>query len=161
MYIRALRTDSRPLQCVCIYVYIYMYTYIYITAMCVYICVFIRVHPMAFGVSFLHSQISIHDLVLQVSFTTFRWKETEEIEMGDWDWVVIANARGCISILVHTCMCKFEHYFAHIHVRTHPHHKHTTCPAAMQQTYTYPKHVRLSRAAIIWPLMRVQGGVES
>ena len=27
--------------------------------------------PIAFGVSFLHSQISIDDLVLQVSFTTF------------------------------------------------------------------------------------------
>ena len=37
------------------------------------------VQPIAFGVSFLHSQISIDDLVLQVSITTFRGKETKEI----------------------------------------------------------------------------------
>ena len=33
-----------------------------------------------FGVSFLYSQISINDLVLWVSFTTFRWKETKEFK---------------------------------------------------------------------------------
>jgi len=41
--------------------------------------------PRAFGVSFLHGQISIDNLVLEVSFTTFRWKDTKEIEIGDWD----------------------------------------------------------------------------
>jgi len=44
----------------------------------------IHLQPIAFGVSFLHSQISIDDPVLQISFTTFRWKETKEIEIGDW-----------------------------------------------------------------------------
>jgi len=38
---------------------------------CVFAFVF-EVQPIAFGVSFLHSQISIDDLVLHVSFTTFR-----------------------------------------------------------------------------------------
>jgi len=39
--------------------------------------------PIAFGVSFLQSQISIDDPVLQVSFTMFCWKETKEIVIGD------------------------------------------------------------------------------
>ena len=42
------------------------------------------VQPIAFGVSFLESQLSIDDLVLSVSFTTLRWTETNEIEIGDW-----------------------------------------------------------------------------
>jgi len=37
----------------------------------------------AFEVSFLQSQISIDVLVLEVSFATFRWKETKVIEIGD------------------------------------------------------------------------------
>jgi len=37
----------------------------------------------AFGVSFLQSQISIDDLVLLVSFAAFRWRETNEIQIGD------------------------------------------------------------------------------
>ena len=37
------------------------------------------------GMSILHSQISIDDLVLEVLFATFRWKETKEIEIGDWN----------------------------------------------------------------------------
>ena len=36
-----------------------------------------HVQPVAFGVSFLQSQISINDLYLQVSFATFRWKDNE------------------------------------------------------------------------------------
>jgi len=43
------------------------------------------IQPIAFGVSFLHSQISIDDLLLYVTFTTIRWKETKEIKIGDWD----------------------------------------------------------------------------
>ena len=43
------------------------------------------IQPIACGVSFLHSQISIDNLVLQVSFTGFRRKETWEIEIGDCD----------------------------------------------------------------------------
>jgi len=31
------------------------------------------------------SHIPIHGLVVWVSFATFRWKETNEIEIGDWD----------------------------------------------------------------------------
>ena len=34
-------------------------------------------------VSFLHSQISLDDLLLQVSFGMVRWKKTKEIEIGD------------------------------------------------------------------------------
>ena len=41
------------------------------------------VQHIAFGMSFFHSQISIDDLVLLVSFTTFRSKEIKEIEIGD------------------------------------------------------------------------------
>jgi len=44
-----------------------------------------HVQPIAFEVSFLQSQISIKTLVLQVSFDTFRWKETNEIKIGDED----------------------------------------------------------------------------
>ena len=47
------------------------------------------VQPVAFGVSFLHSEIAIDDLVLWVSFTTFRSNETKEIEIGDWDWMTL------------------------------------------------------------------------
>jgi len=43
-----------------------------------------HVQPIAFGVSFLQSHLSIEDVVLKVSFATFRWKETKEIEIGDW-----------------------------------------------------------------------------
>ena len=38
------------------------------------------------SVSLLQSQTLIDDLVLYVSFATFRWKETNEIEIGVWDW---------------------------------------------------------------------------
>jgi len=41
------------------------------------------VQPIAFGVSFLQSHISIDDLVLKVSFATFRRKENIEIEIVD------------------------------------------------------------------------------
>ena len=43
------------------YIYIYVYVYIFIY---MYIYIFTYVQPIAFGVSFLHSQISIDDLVL-------------------------------------------------------------------------------------------------
>jgi len=48
-----------------------------------------HVQPIAFGVSLLHSQISIDNLVLYISFTTFLWKETMEIEIGYWDYMTI------------------------------------------------------------------------
>jgi len=50
-----------------------------------------KIQPIAFGVSFLHSQISIDDLVLQVSFCTFRWKEIKEIEKGLLDVFVFSS----------------------------------------------------------------------
>ena len=46
--------------------------------------------PILFEVSFLQSQISINNLVLYVSFATFRWKEKDEIEIGGceiFNWV--------------------------------------------------------------------------
>ena len=49
-----------------------------------------KIQPIAFGVSFLHSQISVDDLILQVSFTTFRWKEIKEIEKGLLDVYVFS-----------------------------------------------------------------------
>ena len=39
--------------------------------------------PIAFGMSFLHSQILIVDLDLQVVFASFRWKETLLSEIED------------------------------------------------------------------------------
>jgi len=48
-----------------------------------------HLQPIAYGVSFLRSPISIEDLVLWVSFATFRWKETNKIEIRDWDHVVL------------------------------------------------------------------------
>jgi len=51
--------------------------------------------PISFGVSFFQSRISINHLVLWVSFATFRWKETNEIEFGDWDLNDTPNAMGC------------------------------------------------------------------
>jgi len=47
------------------------------------------VQSIAFGVSFLQSQISIYVLVLYVSFATFRWKETKETESGNQDWITL------------------------------------------------------------------------
>ena len=44
-----------------------------------------QLQPIALKVSFLHSRISIDDLGFQVSLTTFRRKETKEIEIGDGD----------------------------------------------------------------------------
>jgi len=45
----------------------------------------VYIHLYWIGVSCLHSRISIDNRVLYVSFTMFRWKETEEIEIGDWN----------------------------------------------------------------------------
>jgi len=41
------------------------------------------IRPVAFGVPFLHSQIPINDQVVYVFFTTVRWKEAKEIEIGN------------------------------------------------------------------------------
>jgi len=56
--------------------------------------------PIAFGVSFLHSQISIDHLVLDVSFTTFRWKETKDFEIGDWDYMIL-QMQQVVFIQIH------------------------------------------------------------
>ena len=65
--------------------------------MCVCVCVCVcrekelsdesenSVQPIAFGESFLQSQVSINDLVLYVSFAMFRCKETNSIEIGGFD----------------------------------------------------------------------------
>jgi len=42
-----------------------------------------EVQPIVFRVSFFQYRIPIHSLVLSVSFTTFRRKETKKIEIGD------------------------------------------------------------------------------
>jgi len=57
------------------------HTYKWVTP---HICIS-HVQPITFGVLFLHFQISIDNLVLKVSLTTFCWKEPKEIEIGDWD----------------------------------------------------------------------------
>jgi len=58
------------------------------------------IHPIVFGVSFLQSQISIDNLVLYVSFVTFRWKETTEIEIGDWEQTTLQS-----QLTVHAYPC--------------------------------------------------------
>jgi len=45
------------------------------------------VQHIAMGMSFLGSQISIHCLVLPVFFATFRRKETNEIEIGNCNYL--------------------------------------------------------------------------
>ena len=71
------------------------------------------VQPIALGVSFLHSQISIDDLVLQVSFTTFRWKESKEI----WDWRLdlndVPNAIGYVSQFASLCISQMSQKSKH------------------------------------------------
>ena len=49
----------------------------------------VQVQAIAFGVSFLLSQIPVHHLVLWVSSVTFRRKETDEIEIGDSDYMTL------------------------------------------------------------------------
>jgi len=58
-------------------IHIHSYTFIYILS--------VYAQPIAFGVSFLESRFLIDNLKLYVSCTTFRWKETKEIEVRDWD----------------------------------------------------------------------------
>jgi len=50
-----------------------------------------QIQRIAFGVSFLQSRISIDNLVLWVSFATFRCKEANEIEIADSDWRLRCN----------------------------------------------------------------------
>ena len=73
------------------------------------LCVFVfseYVQLIAIGVSFLHSQFSIEDVVLYVSFTTFRWKETKEIGIGDWDSMTLQ-----MQLSVHTRVLRIERSF--------------------------------------------------
>jgi len=51
----------------------------------------------AFGVFFMHSQISIVVLVLWVSFDTFHWKEIHKIEIGVWVWITLQKPRAVSS----------------------------------------------------------------
>ena len=48
-----------------------------------------KLQPVAFGISFFLSEVSINNLVLEVSFVTFRRKETIAIEVGDWGWMTL------------------------------------------------------------------------
>ena len=54
----------------------YTYTYAYIN-----MYVYIHVQPIAFGVSFLQSQISIDGLFLYLSFATSHQKDVKESEI--------------------------------------------------------------------------------
>ena len=45
----------------------------------------LKLQPIACEVSFLQFQSSIDYLVLYVFFATFRWQETNQIEIGEWD----------------------------------------------------------------------------
>jgi len=105
---------------ICIYIYIYIYTH---TQTRVWdTCLQCRhefethhsargldavVQPIAFGVSFFkeflqrsHSQISIDNLVLWVSYATFRRKQSNEIEIGDWDWMTTPSAICCTTFQI-------------------------------------------------------------
>ena len=61
---------------------------------CTFGCQCLHIHltlpqPIAFGVSFLESHISIDNPIFQVSFAIFRCKETIEIENGDRDGMTL------------------------------------------------------------------------
>jgi len=58
-------------------------------------------YGIAFGVSFLHSQISIDDPVLQVFFSSFRQNETKEIEIGDWDSMTLQMQQAIMRVRIH------------------------------------------------------------
>jgi len=73
------------------YIYIYMYMYIY-----VYEYIYIYIYTtLAYVYNKLHWECRFFSLKCQsiivfsisfVSFATFRWKETNKIEIEDWDW---------------------------------------------------------------------------
>ena len=48
-----------------------------------------KVQPIAFCVSFLQSQSLINHLVLYYSLATFRWRETNWIEIKERDWMTL------------------------------------------------------------------------
>jgi len=53
---------------------------------------FTHIQPIAFEVSFPQSQILISGLVLLVLFATLYCEETNENEIGNWDWIDTPNA---------------------------------------------------------------------
>ena len=76
------------------------------------------VQPIAFEVSCIQSQISIDHLVVQVSFATFRWNETNEIDIGDWDWnrlqMWLAARRAQLQRRDLCCAVAWVCLFAHV-----------------------------------------------
>ena len=72
------------------------------------------VQPIAFRVSFLQSQNSIDYLILYISFATFRWKETNSIEIGCYTDVSNATATHFYT-LQHTA----THFYTLQHTATH------------------------------------------
>ena len=70
------------------------------------------VQHVAFGVSCLQSQISIDDLVLYVSFTTFRWNE---IEIEIWDWKRLNDTTNTIACTLETAFCPLLFRWLHLH----------------------------------------------
>jgi len=56
---------------------------------CLVISLIFNVQPIAQGVSLLQSYNSIDSPVLYISFATLRWKETNQIEIKEWDWMTL------------------------------------------------------------------------
>jgi len=56
-------------------------------------------------------QISIHTLLLHVFLTTFRWKETPEIEIGDWDWTTLQMQKNLL-VVCSRCFFASTWYFS-------------------------------------------------
>jgi len=112
---------------------------------------YIHTQPIAHGVLFLQSQIPLGYRVLQVSFATFRWKETN----WDWGWrlrlINTPNAIGCTWM--YTCAVRwglFHSIYVHafIHSCLYPHtYTHTNTHTFMivsTNIHTY-KHTREAR----------------
>jgi len=71
---------------------------------------------------YLQPRISIVDLVLKVSFATFYWKESHEIEIRHWDWITLQMQEAvymwhdsfiyviqiCVTWLIHMRSSKYE-----------------------------------------------------
>jgi len=80
----ALHQHAYMYTCWCIHEYMLVYNDVLLSS-----CNRLKLQPIAFGVSLLQSRISIDNLVLYVSFAAFRWQETKEIEIEDWDLMTL------------------------------------------------------------------------
>ena len=101
---------------------------------------------MCIQMSFLHSHILIDDKVLQVSFTTFRWKETKEIEIWDCDSTTLQMQYAVLSVSrAHTCdtrRCNAHMWM--IGIRGHTHTSTTWADAHVWHDSHRHTHIRIT-----------------